>query len=346
MHGATRNPSARRPFPRGGPTTAALAFLALAAAVLLFTLVDPREPMIGLLAGGADLDVYRDGARHVMEGLPLYTEPVIHGLFYTYTPFSTLMFIPFGLLPGGIDKYIWMGANVSCWLRSLRYAGRYWVPGSPRTSWVSRHCWRWPACSSNRSHDAVLRPDQPGPDGAGAVGRVARREQLAQGGRCRYRRRDQADAGVLRPLLPGAAAVAGRGGRRGHLRRDRREVGWSSRRIRGSTGPRRSSIPRRIARRRASREPVVARRDHAPGGGARADGAVAAVLAAAVVAVSMWVVVRLHRGGERLLAVTVAGLTAAVVSPFTWSHHWVWFVPLLVYLVHRALTNAWWWLRA
>ncbi|WP_415638945.1 glycosyltransferase 87 family protein, partial [Prescottella defluvii] len=69
-------------------------------------------------------------------------------------------------------------------------------------------------------------------------------------------------------------------------------------------------------------------------------------LAALVVAVSMWIVLRLHRGDENLLAVTVVGLSAAAVSPFSWSHHWVWFVPLLVYIVHRALTTWWWWLAA
>src|SRR5699024_10149745 len=39
----------------------------------------------------------------------------------------------------------------------------------------------------------------------------------------------------------------------------------------------------------------------------------------------------------------LAGLAARVVSPFSWSHHWVWCVPLLVYLVHRAMTEVPWW---
>jgi alpha-1,2-mannosyltransferase len=32
----------------------------------------------------------------------------------------------------------------------------------------------------------------------------------------------------------------------------------------------------------------------------------------------------------------VVGLAGAAASPFSWSHHWVWFVPLLVYLGHRG----------
>ncbi len=39
---------------------------AVTSVVLLFTTVSPWMPKIGLFAGGADLDVYRDGARHVM----------------------------------------------------------------------------------------------------------------------------------------------------------------------------------------------------------------------------------------------------------------------------------------
>jgi hypothetical protein len=42
-----------------------------------------------------------------------------------------------------------------------------------------------------------------------------------------------------------------------------------------------------------------------------------------------------------LLAVTVTGMTAVVVSPLAWTHHWVWFVPIIVYTVHRALTRWW-----
>src|SRR5262249_36949541 len=65
-----------------------------------------------------------------------------------------------------------------------------------------------------------------------------------------------------------------------------------------------------------------------------------------VVALCLWIAVRLYRRGERLLSVTVTGLTSALVSPFSWTHHWIWFVPVIIYVVHRALTNRWWWLCA
>jgi alpha-1,2-mannosyltransferase len=60
-------------------------------------------------------------------------------------------------------------------------------------------------------------------------------------------------------------------------------------------------------------------------------------LAAAVLGlgIAAWV----RRRGHELLAVTLVGMTATVVSPFSWEHHWVWFVPLLVFLVHTALVT-------
>jgi alpha-1,2-mannosyltransferase len=56
---------------------------------------------------------------------------------------------------------------------------------------------------------------------------------------------------------------------------------------------------------------------------------VLAVMAIAIAAVA-W------RRGQTLLSVAIAGMTTAAVSPFSWSHHWVWFVPLLVHLGVRA----------
>ncbi len=67
-----------------------------------------------------------------------------------------------------------------------------------------------------------------------------------------------------------------------------------------------------------------------------------------------------HRRGHVLLAVVLTGMNSAVVSPFSWGHHWVWFVPLLVLALHHAATSdtrigrlapavvavpafSWWW---
>ncbi|GGC62944.1 DUF2029 domain-containing protein [Hoyosella rhizosphaerae] len=59
-----------------------------------------------------------------------------------------------------------------------------------------------------------------------------------------------------------------------------------------------------------------------------------AVLVLALVAI--WLA---HRADQHLLAITLAGLTASMVSPFSWGHHWVWFVPLIIALCHYAVLS-------
>ncbi|MFD0143276.1 MULTISPECIES: glycosyltransferase 87 family protein [unclassified Streptomyces] len=50
---------------------------------------------------------------------------------------------------------------------------------------------------------------------------------------------------------------------------------------------------------------------------------------------AMTLAVRSALRGDKALAVVVCAITALMVSPISWSHHWVWCVPLLVLLVDR-----------
>lgn len=65
-------------------------------------------------------------------------------------------------------------------------------------------------------------------------------------------------------------------------------------------------------------------------------GAPAIVLTAAVAVVGLAVAVWAWRRGHAVLGLAVAGMASAALSPFSWSHHWVWVVPLMVHLGHRA----------
>ncbi len=56
----------------------------------------------------------------------------------------------------------------------------------------------------------------------------------------------------------------------------------------------------------------------------------AAAVVFAIVAIAIAAVA--WRRGHLLLGVAIAGMTSAAASPFSWSHHWVWFAPLLVQL--------------
>ncbi|MEU9853375.1 glycosyltransferase 87 family protein [Streptomyces sp. NPDC047974] len=64
-------------------------------------------------------------------------------------------------------------------------------------------------------------------------------------------------------------------------------------------------------------------------------------LAAAVLlgGAAMALAVRAAVRGDKAVAVVVTAFAALMVSPISWSHHWVWCVPLLVLLYDR--TRAW-----
>ncbi|RDH77327.1 DUF2029 domain-containing protein [Mycolicibacterium moriokaense] len=64
--------------------------------------------------------------------------------------------------------------------------------------------------------------------------------------------------------------------------------------------------------------------------------ATAHVAAVAVAAVAIVLAAIAHRRGQSALAIAIVGMASAAASPFSWSHHWVWFVPLVVHLGYRG----------
>jgi len=68
----------------------------------------------GALRGGfTDLTVYLDGGRAVLDGLLDYDarDPVT-GLRFTYPPFAAVVMVPLGLLPAWLAAALWTGASV------------------------------------------------------------------------------------------------------------------------------------------------------------------------------------------------------------------------------------------
>jgi alpha-1,2-mannosyltransferase len=59
------------------------------------------------------------------------------------------------------------------------------------------------------------------------------------------------------------------------------------------------------------------------------------VLAVLLVGPAIWLMLRFHRRGQALSALLVTAFFVLLVSPVSWSHHWVWAVPLIVLLVSR-----------
>jgi alpha-1,2-mannosyltransferase len=73
---------------------------------------------------------------------------------------------------------------------------------------------------------------------------------------------------------------------------------------------------------------AVARLAGGPGRGVEWWYATAVLTAIAGVAVAVWA----HRRGHLLAGAVCCGITGLLVSPISWTHHWVWAVPLLVLL--------------
>ncbi|MEU8541636.1 glycosyltransferase 87 family protein [Streptomyces sp. NPDC048717] len=55
---------------------------------------------------------------------------------------------------------------------------------------------------------------------------------------------------------------------------------------------------------------------------------------------AMALAVRAALRGDRAAAVVITAFTALMISPISWSHHWVWCVPLLI-LLHDRTTRVW-----
>jgi alpha-1,2-mannosyltransferase len=66
----------------------------------------------------------------------------------------------------------------------------------------------------------------------------------------------------------------------------------------------------------------------------------ATIVAVAVAAVAVVIAAIAYRRGHTVLAVAVVGMASAAASPFSWSHHWVWFAPLVVHLGYHAYVRG------
>ena len=67
-----------------------------------------------------------------------------------------------------------------------------------------------------------------------------------------------------------------------------------------------------------------------------ASSTVATVAAAVIAVVAVVIAAMAYRRGQAVLAIAVVGMASAAASPFSWSHHWVWFAPLVVHLGYRG----------
>lgn len=85
----------------------------VAVAVLL---VAAAGAVVGALVGGfPDLHVYRYGGDAVVDQIPAYAaDDPVTGYPFTYPPFATLLMTPLALLPGSLAAALWTGVSAAC----------------------------------------------------------------------------------------------------------------------------------------------------------------------------------------------------------------------------------------
>ncbi|OAN42018.1 glycosyltransferase 87 family protein [Mycolicibacterium iranicum] len=326
------------------PALAILVSWATLSVVLALTTISPAANW-GLFDGGVDLDVYRKGAWHVLSGLPLYEMPVDKKLFYTYTPFSAILFVPLDLLPVVADRHYWLAVNIGV------------LTASVVASWRLlgyRMGWRLTGVSVLIALGCVFLEPVRTSLFFGQINLVLMLLVLSDAAGIQRSRLAGIGTGIaagikLTPayfvlyflaLRQWRVAALGVGAFASTI-----ALGWlllpeDSQKYWTGTFVRSERVDGRLAH--PSNQSVR-------GAMARVMGEEPALwlwltIAIVIAALSLWIAVRLYRTDERLLSVTLVGLTTAAVSPFSWTHHWVWVVPLFVWLVDRALRSWRWWL--
>jgi alpha-1,2-mannosyltransferase len=71
------------------------------------------------------------------------------------------------------------------------------------------------------------------------------------------------------------------------------------------------------------------------------EGTAGLLLSGLVLVLGLVAGVRAHRAGEPELGICLAGFTSLLASPISWSHHFVWVVPLAVVLIQRKALPLW-----
>lgn len=288
-----------------------------------------------------DLSVYRAGGRALLDGVPLYEGGLNGGAYsFTYPPFAAVLFTPLALGPPALWQALvfpvgiaLLAGSVHLSLRSLggplARAPRYAVVTALTAVlfWLEPVSWTLYLGQINLVLMLVVLADLTGGtrarEGAGArpwlrgvgVG-VAAGVKLTPALFIvhllltrQYRAAATATATALGTVALGLLVAPG-----------------DSRAYWGGTFLETDRVGVVASQMNQSVNGMLARIT----GSAQPPFALWALLAAAVAAVGLGVAAALHRRGMPLLGIALCGLTSAAVSPISWSHHWVWFVPLVV----------------
>ncbi|MFC7429677.1 glycosyltransferase 87 family protein [Nocardia tengchongensis] len=350
--------------------------LAVAALVWHVYALPLGNPYYGLFNNGVDLDVYRAGGAVIRDGSSLYDGPVVFGMDFTYTPFAALAFVPLTVFSTVTAKALWWTVTLAALialagrcLLALGYRNtvRTWMFALPlalvctvlepvrTTIWLGQIniflalliVW-----DLTRAPTAPLRGVGVGVAAGIKLTPVFFLVYLA----CT---RQWRALGVAAGAFAATVAI-------GFAARPADAWSyWSKQittpeRVGAVDSPANQSVNGLLAQllrffdvRRYTVDTFGMTVFQPPAWMWLPIVALVAVLGLLAAALA-------HRAHRELLAVTVTGMTAACVSPFSWGHHWVWFMPLAILAWHYTRTNptrwawtalaavaligfSWWW---
>ncbi|RLV48018.1 DUF2029 domain-containing protein [Nocardioides mangrovicus] len=312
------------------------AWALLVASALLHLVVLAVWP--GSAPVGTDIDVYRHGGLAVLHGAPLYTRPVDLGYVWTYSPFAALVMVPLGLVGVGLliplgmvlQVVLVLAVAAGVWHVESRTADRSWLtPAVVATAAAA--LWLEPVWLTIALGQVNLllmamvlldlgRRDRPRWQGA-LVG-------VAAGIKLtplvflpyllitrRYRAAATSVAAFAATIAVGFAVLPA------DSSRFWTHTFFSADRVAPASTPGNQSI--RGALVRAGLE----------------DRTLTLTWLALVAVVGVLGMVAAWLAWQRdrpALSTTLVGLTGAAISPFSWEHHWVWLLPLLVVLLAQG----------
>ena len=295
-----------------------------------------------------DLDVYRWSGTPVASPTHLYTAKYSGFLSFTYTPFAAILFAPLHLVKLRVLRWVSALANLGALYFSIDVVTKHTGSSSRLSSSARRDiCWLlFAACIWMEPVQQTLRFGQ-----VNLFLMVAVLADLARPEDSRWRGAFVGIAAGIK-LTPAIfllfLLVSGQ-------RRDARRgvaaaavtviVGWL-------LLPRASYafwIQHRFAQSSRVGSIRFVANQSIYGAIARLMGGRIAVpslyflLAAAVLVLGMRQAVRLHRSRRIVPAICWCGFTGLLISPVSWSHHWVWVVPFLAWAVMRAIERRGGW---
>lgn len=319
-------------------TAAVFVVIGLVALALQHVVVPYTQPFWGLFDNQLDLDVYRAGAQVVLDGGSLYDAKLLGQMDYTYAPISIPFFVPFAWMSFEVARIVWCAGII---LALYAVIMRSFVSLGRETSWqlrvialslvavmmliepVRTTIWYgqinifllWLIVAD------LTRPESARWRGVGTG--IAAGIKLTPLIFVLY-------LGLIRSWRAAAGVLAGFLGTMivGFLLLPNESWQYWTGKLFDSD---RVGAPQTVGNQSIRGWLANLIRTDEP------NSILWFALALAALALGMYAAVLAHRHGQELLAITLVGLTSTSVSPMSWGHHWVWFVPLLVIAIHLLL---------